>query len=125
MPTYEYECTRCGRTFEVFQSISAKPLRRIKTDCRQCKNNAPVKRLIGTGAALLFRGGGFYETDYRSDSYKKAAKAEKEASTGDKDTAKKAKDGKETQDKSSKASGSKGGPKSPKPDGGGSTTKAA
>jgi len=83
MPTYEYECTKCAKTFELFQSITAKPVRRIKTRCSKCKNSAPVKRLIGTGAALLFKGDGFYETDYRSDGYKKAAKAESESSSKD------------------------------------------
>jgi putative FmdB family regulatory protein len=81
MPTYEYECVDCGRILEAFQSMSAKPLRSIKTDCSDCANKAKVKRLIGSGAAVLFKGGGFYETDYRSESYKKAAKAEKESAT--------------------------------------------
>ncbi len=77
MPTYDYECTRCERRFEEFQSITAKPFKNIKTDCAECGNKAPVRRLIGTGAAVLFKGSGFYETDYRSDSYKKDAKADK------------------------------------------------
>jgi putative FmdB family regulatory protein len=81
MPTYEYECTRCERIFEVFQSITAPVKRSIKTDCKTCNNKAPVRRLIGTGAAILFKGDGFYETDYRSDAYKKAAKAEKESAS--------------------------------------------
>ena len=119
MPTYEYECTRCHRTFEVFQPISAKPLRRIKTDCRQCNNNAPVKRLFGTGAALLFRGDGFYETDYRSESYRKAAKAEKEASAP-------AKDGdKGSKDKPAGTPDTKGGGKPSRTGGDGPGTKAA
>ena len=79
MPTYEYECTKCGRVFEEFQSITAKPLRKIDTDCAKCNNKAPVRRLIGTGSGVLFKGPGFYETDYRSESYKAAAKAEKSA----------------------------------------------
>lgn len=85
MPTYEYECTKCGRVFEVFQNITAKPKRRIPTDCTRCNNLAPVQRLIGSGAGVLFKGSGFYETDYRSESYKKAAKADKEAATAAKD----------------------------------------
>jgi putative FmdB family regulatory protein len=85
MPTYEYECTKCGRIFELFQSITAKPRRRISTDCARCNNSAPVRRLIGTGAGVLFKGSGFYETDYRSENYKKGAKAEKEAVTTGKD----------------------------------------
>lgn len=90
MPTYEYECKKCQRRFEEFQSIMARPLKRIKTDCAQCENNAPVRRLIGTGSAVLFKGSGFYETDYRSESYKKGAKAESDAS---KDTSKDKKTG--------------------------------
>ena len=81
MPTYEYECTKCERRFEEFQSIMAKPLKRIKTDCADCKDRAPVNRLIGTGSAVIFKGSGFYETDYRSDSYKKDAKADKKDDT--------------------------------------------
>ena len=76
MPTYDYECTKCGREFELFQPISEKPKRRLKTDCDQCSNRAPVKRLIGTGGGVLFKGSGFYQTDYRSEGYKAAAKKE-------------------------------------------------
>jgi putative FmdB family regulatory protein len=76
MPTYEYECLRCGHTFERFQSITEEPVKR----CPKCR--CKVRRLIGAGAGLLFRGSGFYETDYRSDSYKQAAKKDKEAATG-------------------------------------------
>ncbi|MDI6449489.1 FmdB family zinc ribbon protein [Anaerobaca lacustris] len=68
MPTYEYACDSCGHEFEEFQSITAKPLRK----CPKCKKSA-LRRLIGTGAGILFKGSGFYQTDYRSDSYKKAA----------------------------------------------------
>ncbi len=82
MPTYEYECTKCGRVFEEFHSITAKRLRTINTDCAKCNNKAPVRRLIGTGAGLLFKGSGFYQTDYRSESYKTAAQAEKTAIEG-------------------------------------------
>ena len=71
MPTYEYVCAQCGHEFEEFQSITAKPLRK----CPQCKKLS-LKRLIGTGAGIIFKGSGFYETDYRSDNYKKAAKKE-------------------------------------------------
>ncbi len=81
MPTYEYQCTECEKVFEEFQSITAKPMKKLKVGCDQCDHKAPVKRLIGTGAALLFKGDGFYETDYRSESYKKAAKAESESSS--------------------------------------------
>lgn len=70
MPTYEYECGKCGFEFERFQRISEPPVKR----CPKCKGG--VRRKIGTGAGLLFKGSGFYITDYRSDSYQKAAKAE-------------------------------------------------
>ena len=79
MPTYEYECTKCERVFELFQSITAKTKRKIPTDCAKCNNSAPVIRRIGIGAGVIFKGSGFYQTDYRSESYKKGAKAEKEA----------------------------------------------
>ena len=92
MPTYEYQCTQCGRTFELFQQITEKPKRTVDAKLKNCRCDAPVARLIGAGAGILFKGEGFYETDYRSESYKKAAKAEKEArssETGKSDTAKK------------------------------------
>ncbi len=76
MPTYEYACQACDHTFEEFQSITASALRK----CPSCGKNK-LKRLIGTGAGIIFKGGGFYETDYRSDSYKKAEKAEKDSSS--------------------------------------------
>ena len=69
MPTYDYECGACGRRFEKFQSITAEPVK----ECALCGEPA-AKRLIGTGAGIIFKGGGFYETDYRSDSYSKDAK---------------------------------------------------
>ena len=72
MPTYEYQCDTCNRTFDLFQSITADPI----TQCTFDNCNGNVRRLISPGAGLLFKGSGFYETDYRSDSYKKAAKAE-------------------------------------------------
>lgn len=74
MPTYEYQCDECGSVFDIFQSIKAQPLR--KADCEQCGDKKKVRRLIGTGGAVIFKGSGFYQTDYRSDSYKTAAKAE-------------------------------------------------
>jgi putative FmdB family regulatory protein len=70
MPTYDYECSACNHSFERFQSITAKPIRK----CPSCGRNA-ARRLIGTGGGIIFRGSGFYQTDYRSESYKKAAKA--------------------------------------------------
>ena len=68
MPTYAYACGQCNHTFDAFQSIKANPLRK----CPQCGKTA-LKRLIGTGAGIIFKGSGFYCTDYRSDGYKKAA----------------------------------------------------
>lgn len=79
MPTYEYECRDCGATIEIFQSIKAAPLRKAR--CDQCDATRPVRRLIGTGGAVIFKGSGFYQTDYRSESYKSKAKSESEPST--------------------------------------------
>jgi putative FmdB family regulatory protein len=75
MPTYEYKCEACGFEFEKFQSIKSSPIKK----CPHCGKNR-VKRLIGIGAGIIFKGGGFYQTDYRSEAYKTAAKAD----TGDK-----------------------------------------
>lgn len=84
MPTYEYECRQCGHRFEKFQSMKDEPLKK----CEKCGGD--VRRLIGTGAGILFKGSGFYQTDYRSKSYKDKAKSEggdkspkKEAGTSD------------------------------------------
>jgi putative FmdB family regulatory protein len=85
MPTYDYECCECGHRFELFQSIKADP---IET-CPSCAGH--VRRLIGTGAALLFKGNGFYITDYRSDSYKEGAKREAESQKQTKASSKKEK----------------------------------
>jgi putative FmdB family regulatory protein len=76
MPTYEYHCDACEHNFDEFQSMSEAPLKK----CPQCKKSK-LRRVFGTGAAVLFRGSGFYETDYRSESYKKAAKADQETSS--------------------------------------------
>jgi len=78
MPTYEYECDACGHRFEAFQSITDSPLRKCP-ECGQLK----LTRLIGTGGAIIFKGSGFYATDYRSDDYKKRAAAEKPPSSTD------------------------------------------
>jgi putative FmdB family regulatory protein len=74
MPTYEYRCENCGHEFEELQSFKDEPLK----VCPKCHEER-LRRLFGTGAAILFKGSGFYETDYRSESYKKAAKAEQDA----------------------------------------------
>ena len=76
MPTYEYSCAKCGKTFEHFQSIKATHLKTCpKEGCRMRKwGKGKVSRMIGTGAGIIFKGGGFYETDYRSESYKKGEK---------------------------------------------------
>jgi len=78
MPTYEYVCAKCGCEFETFQSISARPLRVcLKESCpRRPWGRGRVKRKISAGAGLLFKGSGFYITDYRSEGYKQAAKQE-------------------------------------------------
>ncbi len=77
MPTYEYECSKCGHLFEVFQRITEKP----KRSCPECKGR--VKRLLGTGAGVIFKGSGFYQTDYRSSGYHEAAKKDKPPSKTD------------------------------------------
>ncbi len=77
MPTYEYECKKCGKTFDIFQSMKDEPL----TVCPDKKCKGKVKRLIGTGAGLIFKGSGFYITDYRSEGYKKAAKSDSASSS--------------------------------------------
>ncbi|WP_165249670.1 FmdB family zinc ribbon protein [Paludisphaera soli] len=71
MPTYDYICDACGHEFEAYESIKADP----QTLCPGCEKHT-LRRKIGPGAAILFKGSGFYQTDYRSDSYKKAAKAD-------------------------------------------------
>src|ERR1700685_2953354 len=71
MPTYDYKCDGCGHTFERFESMSAKPIKK----CPICGKNK-LRRLIGTGAGLIFKGSGFYITDYRDQGYKDKAKAD-------------------------------------------------
>ena len=86
MPTYEYECQRCGHHFELFQSMSDEPRKR----CPLCRGK--IVRCIGTGAGIIFKGSGFYATDYRSDSYTQGAKAEKTSSKPKPKSSKKADD---------------------------------
>jgi len=78
MPTYEYECKKCGHTFELFQSITAPPRKR----CPKCRGK--VARLISGGSGIIFKGPGFYATDYRSESYRAGEKKEKESTTPEK-----------------------------------------
>src|SRR5438477_9359377 len=72
MPTYDYSCDACKHEFEVFEPITAQPQKK----CPKCKKNK-LRRHFGAGGGLIFKGSGFYSTDYRSDSYKKAAESEK------------------------------------------------
>ena len=76
MPTYEYICENCGHEFEHFQSMKAGLLRK----CPKCGKNK-LKRLIGAGAGVIFKGSGFYATDYRSEGYKKQKESEKKTTT--------------------------------------------
>ena len=96
MPTYEYECQKCGYRFEQFQSITAEPLQ----TCPREGCGGRLKRLIGGGSGFLFKGSGFYATDYRSEGYQKAAKAEKEGGSSG---------GEKSESKSSGKSGSTAG----------------
>jgi len=93
MPTYEYHCQKCAQNFEAFQSMRDEPFRECPKDlCRLPKwGHGKVKRLLGTGAGVIFKGSGFYTTDYRSASYKEAAKKEAPVTStaGEKSTARK------------------------------------
>ena len=71
MPTYDYVCDGCGHAFELFQSMTDS----VKKTCPKCKKKK-LRRLIGAGGAIVFKGSGFYKTDYRSESYKKGAAAD-------------------------------------------------
>jgi putative FmdB family regulatory protein len=90
MPTYDYECDACEHKFELFQGINDA----VQTKCPEC-GKKKLRRLFGTGGAIVFKGSGFYQTDYRSESYKKGAKAEKSSS-----------ESKSTESKSSDSKGS-------------------
>jgi len=110
MPTYDYECDACGHEFELFQGIND-PLQRKCPKCGKLK----LRRLFGTGAAVVFKGSGFYQTDYRSESYKKAAEKEKKSHGGEK--AKSEGEGaKKASDSTAPSSQSKPNPKKPKKD---------
>lgn len=106
MPTYDYECDQCGHKFELYQSINAEPEKK----CPEC-GKRKLRRLIGSGAAVVFKGSGFYQTDYRSDSYKKSAskdssesKKSSESKSDKKDGASKTKTASESSSKSSSES---------------------
>ena len=102
MPTYDYVCKACDHRWELYQSIKANPVRK----CPEC-GKLKAKREIGTGAGVIFKGSGFYQTDYRSSAYKKAAAADQkssEAKSESKSSEKKTSDSKSTESKSSKSS---------------------
>ena len=98
MPTYEYKCLDCGIQFDRFQSITEDPIQ----ECPECSGQ--TKRLIGAGAGLIFKGSGFYITDYRSEGYKESAKKDKESSSSSGDS--KGGDSKSSDSKSSKTESS-------------------
>ena len=106
MPTYDYECDACGHTMELFQGINDP----VKKKCPECGKNK-LKRLFGTGAAIVFKGSGFYQTDYRSEGYKKDAKADKksksDAKSSEKSDAKQGDSGKSPAAEKSDSGGSK------------------
>jgi len=109
MPTYEYECSKCGVVFELFQPITEPARKKLrKDDPKPCDCNAAVTRRIGTGGGIIFKGSGFYKTDYRSESYDKAAKADSDSSTkSDGKSEAKSDTAKPAEKKSSKESGKK------------------
>ena len=86
MPTYEYQCEKCGKNFDAFQSMRDQAFAECPQEhCQEAEwGHGKVKRLLGTGAGLIFKGSGFYITDYRSNNYKEGAKKDAPASSGDK-----------------------------------------
>ena len=105
MPTYDYECDACGYEMELFQGINDP----VKKKCPKC-GKLKLKRLFGSGAAIVFKGSGFYQTDYRSDGYKKAAEADKKSksdSKGDSKSDSKASSESKSSAKTKKSSGKK------------------
>ena len=109
MPTYDYECDNCGHTFELFQSISEP----VEKKCPECKK-LKLRRLFGTGAAVVFKGSGFYQTDYRSDSYKKGAEKDKPSSESKSDSKSESKSESKSSSSESKSSSSDSGKKESK-----------
>lgn len=102
MPTYEYRCKACDHEFELFQAMSAG----VKKKCPEC-GKLSLERLIGIGSAVMFKGSGFYETDYRSESYKKSADADKKASETKPETKSESKNDSKTEKKADKKTESK------------------
>jgi len=96
MPTYDYECDACGHKLELFHSIMAEPEKK----CPSCKK-MKLRRLLGTGAAVVFKGTGFYQTDYRSESYKKSAASDSKSSSEPKSESKSDSKGTESKSESS------------------------
>ena len=90
MPTYEYSCEKCGKNFEAFQSMRDEAYRTCPKElCQQKKwGKGKVKRLLGTGAGVIFKGSGFYSTDYRSKSYQDGAKKDAPQTSTDKSAGK-------------------------------------
>lgn len=102
MPTYDYECDACGHEFELFQGINDA----VQRKCPRC-GKLKLRRLFGTGAAVVFKGSGFYETDYRSDSYKKAAEKDKKSAEGSSESGKSEKSAEKSSDAPSSGGESK------------------
>jgi putative FmdB family regulatory protein len=109
MPTYEYHCAKCDQNFDVFQSMRDEPFRVCPKElCRLPKwGHGKVKRLLGTGAGIIFKGSGFYITDYRSTAYKEAAKKEVPATSTEKSDGGKKTDAKTAPAPATVAAGSK------------------
>jgi putative FmdB family regulatory protein len=102
MPTYDYICENCDHQFELFQPITARPAKK----CPKC-GKMSLKRLIGTGAGVIFKGSGFYQTDYRTESYKQDEKGEKDAADAKKTKDKKTAESIETKKDAAKKSDKK------------------
>jgi putative FmdB family regulatory protein len=106
MPTYDYQCDACDHRFELFQWIKESPIKK----CPEC-GKLKLRRLFGTGAAVVFKGSGFYQTDYRSESYQKRAAEDKKSS----ETPAPAPDGKATEKRSADSKAADAKPKAEKP----------
>ena len=117
MPTYEYHCEKCGKNFDVFQSMRDQAFTECPQEhCQQAEwGHGKVKRLLGTGAGLIFKGSGFYITDYRSNNYKEGAKKDAPAGTGEKASGAKESGGGAAAESGSKAPPAKPAEKKTKP----------